>query len=376
MTALPSGIEGLRALAHRRLPRFVVDYLEGGAGHGRTLARNRAALDALALVPRTLRDVAAVQLGTRLFGLDMAAPVLVAPTGVAGMLRPGADAMLARAAAGLGLPFVLSAASNMPVEEVAAVGGQLWMQIYPLRDRAATQRLIARAAEAGCVGLVLTVDTPVAGVRHWEARHFTPAGRPRLRTRLDATLHPAWLLATLRHGAPRFPNIGLDGPDLGPQAERRAINEGKDPAFTFESLARLRESWTGRLVVKGLVAPEDVARVAALGVDGVVISNHGGRQLDGMVATVEALPGCMQAAGAVPLLLDGGIRDGVDIAKVLALGAKAVLVGRVPLYGVAAAGEAGATHALSLLLVELRRVLALLGCGDVASLDKGSLQLG
>jgi (S)-mandelate dehydrogenase len=374
LTSLPTSIEALRALAHRRLPRFVVDYLEGGAGRGLTLARNRAALDALALLPRTLRDVTEVKLSTQLFGLDMAAPLIVAPTGVAGMLRPGADVMLARAAARLGLPFVLSAASNVPVAEVAAAGGQVWMQVYPLRDRAATQRLIARATDAGCVGIVLTVDTPVAGVRHWEARHFTPAGRPRLRTRLDAARHPAWLLATLRHGPPRFPNIGLDLSRLSVQAERQAINEGKDAAFTFEDLARLRDAWAGRLIVKGLVAPEDVKRVAALGADGAVISNHGGRQLDGMVATSEALPGCLQAAGTMPLLLDGGIRNGVDIAKVLALGAKAVLAGRVPLYGVAAAGQDGAAHGLSLLLKELNRVLALIGCCDVAELDQTALQ--
>ncbi|MGG5822937.1 alpha-hydroxy acid oxidase [Falsiroseomonas sp. HW251] len=360
----------MRALAHRRLPRFVVDYLEGGAGRGLTLARNRAALDAIALVPRTLRDVSEVSLATRLFGLAMAAPLMIAPTGVAGLLRPGADVMLARAAARLGLPFVLSAASNVPVEDVAAQGGLVWMQVYPLRDREATRRLVARATKAGCVGIVLTVDTPVAGVRHWEARHFTPAGRPRLRTRLDALRHPAWLMATLRHGPPRFPNIGLDVTGLDERAERKAINEGKDPAFTFDDLAILRDACAGRLVVKGLAAPEDVERIAALGADGAIISNHGGRQLDGMVSTVEALPACLQAAGAMPLMLDGGIRDGVDVAKVLALGAKAVLVGRVPLYGLAAAGEDGVAHALSLLTKELDRVLALVGCRDVTGLDR------
>ncbi len=373
MRTLPTSIAGLREAAHRYLPRFVVDYLEGGAGQQRTLARNRSALDALALLPRTLRDVSQVDVATRLFGLDMAAPIMVAPTGVAGMMRPGADAMLARAAARMGVPFILSAASNMPVEQVAAAGGQVWMQAFPLRDRGATQRLMMRAKDAGCVGLVLTVDTPVAGIRHWEARHFTPSGRPRLRTRIDALRHPAWLAATLRHGPPRFPNIAMDLPDNSVQAERKAINEGKDPAFTFDGLARLRDAWRGPLIVKGVVDPEDVARVASIGADAVVLSNHGGRQLDGMVSTVEMLPACLHAAGSMPLLLDGGIRDGVDIAKVLALGAKAVLVGRVPLYGLAAAGEAGAARAIELLLVELKRVVALLGRTDIAALDRSSI---
>ncbi|MEO3471971.1 alpha-hydroxy acid oxidase [Roseomonas sp. CAU 1739] len=373
MKALPTSIAGLREKAHRNLPRFVVDYLEGGAGQQRTLARNRAALDGLALLPRTLRDVSQVDVTTRLLGFDMAAPVMVAPTGVAGMMRPGADGMLARAAARMGVPFILSAASNMPVEEVTKAGGQVWMQAYPLRDRDATQRLLARARDAGCVGLALTVDTPVAGIRHWEARHFTPSGRPRLRTRIDALCHPAWLAATLRHGPPRFPNISMDLPDNSLQAERRAINEGKDPAFTFDGLTRLREAWREPLIVKGVVAPEDVARIATIGVDAVVLSNHGGRQLDGMVSTVEMLTACLQAAGRMPLLLDGGIRDGVDIAKVLALGAKAVLVGRVPLYGLAAAGEAGVVRALELLLEELRRVTALLGRPDISALDPFSI---
>lgn len=370
MKGLPTSIETLREEAHRHLPRFVVDYLEGGAGQQRTLARNRAALDALALLPRTLRDVSHVDVRTRILGLDMAAPVMVAPTGVAGMMRPGADGMLARAAARMGVPFILSAASNMPVEEVVSSGGSVWMQAYPLKNHHATLRLMRRAQDAGCVGLVLTVDSPVAGIRHWEARHFTPAGRPRLRTRIDALRHPSWLAATLLHGPPRFPNIAMELPDKSVQAERKAINEGKDPAFTFDSLARLRDAWQGPLIVKGVVDPEDVRQVASLGVDAVVLSNHGGRQLDGMVSTVEMLPACLRVAGSMPLLLDGGIRDGVDIAKVLALGAKAVLVGRVPLYGLAAAGEAGAVRAIELLLVEFRRVMALLGRTDICGLDR------
>nr|WP_255569396.1 alpha-hydroxy acid oxidase [Neoroseomonas alba] len=373
---MPTSIAGLREEAHRYLPRFVVDYLEGGAGQQRTLARNRAALDALALLPRTLRDVSHVDVTTRFLGLDMAAPVMVAPTGVAGMMRPGADGMLARAAARMGVPFILSAASNMPVEQVAKAGGQVWMQAFPLREQGATQRLMGRAKDAGCTALVLTVDTPVAGIRHWEARHFSPSGRPRLSTRIDGLRHPTWLAATLRHGPPRFPNIAMQLPDNSVQSERRAINEGKDPAFSIESLARLRDAWQGRLIVKGVVDPEDVARIAAVGADAVVLSNHGGRQLDGMVSTVEMLPVCLQAAGEMPLLLDGGIRDGVDVAKVLALGAKAVLVGRVPLYGVAAAGEAGAVRAIELLLVELKRVMALLGRPTISELSRSSIVPG
>lgn len=376
MTGLPTSIETLREQAHRHLPRFVVDYLEGGAGRQRTLSRNRAALDALALLPRTLRDVSRVDATTHLLGFDMAAPVMVAPTGVAGMLRPGADGMLARAAARMGVPFILSAASNMPVEQVVSSGGTVWMQAYPLKDHQATQRLMRRAKDAGCAGLVLTVDSPVAGIRHWEARHFTPAGRPRLRTRIDALRHPSWLAATLRHGPPRFPNIAMELPDRSVQAERKAINEGKDPAFTFDSLARLRDAWQGPLIVKGVVDPQDVRQLASLGVDAVVLSNHGGRQLDGMVSTVEILPACLTAAGSMPLLLDGGIRDGVDIAKVLALGAKAVLVGRVPLYGLAAAGEAGAARAIELLLVEFNRVMALLGRAAISELDRSCLASG
>lgn len=363
-------IAALREMARRRLPRFAFDYLDGGAGAGRTLARNRAALEAITLLPRALRDVAQVDTATTLLGLKMAAPVMVAPTGVAGLMRPGADAMLARAAAAAGLPFVLSAASNMPVEEVAKAGGQIWMQLYPLRDRAAAGQLAARAQAAGFVGVMVTVDAAVHGARHWERLHFSASGRPRLRTRLDALRHPAWLAGTLRHGEPRFPNIVMDMPESArtSQAERNAINEGKDSAFTFESLAQFRDAWKGRLVVKGLQAPDDVAEVARLGVDAVVLSNHGGRQLDSAAAPIETLAACKAVAGRMPVLVDSGFRDGGDIAKAVALGAASVLVGRAPLYGVTAGGEAGAARALEILVSDLRRVMALLGCASVSAL--------
>jgi len=370
-------IAALRALAERRLPRFVFDYLEGGAGSGRGRARNQAMLEAITLLPRVLQDVARVETATTLFGQALAAPILVAPTGVAGLLRPGADLMLARAAAASGLPFILSAASNMPVEQVAAAGGQIWMQIYPLRDPEAAARLAARASAAGCVGLVLTLDTPVAGIRHWDAQHLHASGRPRLRTWLDALRHPRWLAATLRHGAPRFPNIDMDMPPAArtSRAERAAINNGKDPSFTAESLARFRDAWPRRLIVKGLLAPEDVALVARLGADAAVLSNHGGRQLDDAAAPVEMLMPCRDAAGTMTLLLDGGIREGGSIAKVLAMGAAGVLVGRAPLYGIAAGGEAGAARALAILVRELRGVMALLGCTHPAALAAQHVRL-
>ncbi|WP_257624899.1 alpha-hydroxy acid oxidase [Variovorax boronicumulans] len=371
-------IEDLRAMARRRLPRGVFDFFDGGADDELTLRANRAGFEHIRLRPRVLVDVHAPDLNTRIVGADAAAPIVIAPTGAIGAGWPQADVAIARVAARLGLPYTLSTTATSSIEEVATrAGGRLWFQLYVLRDRTFCDTLMQRAAAAGYEGLVVTLDLATGGKRERDLRNgFTVPLRPHWRTLCDFASHPGWCWQMLRHGPPRFENlVGFEG-SADPRASVAAkVGQALDAAFDWADLQRLRERWRRKLIVKGVTRCEDADRLAGLGVDGIWVSNHGGRQLDGAIATADALPDVVRAVrGRVPVLIDSGVRRGVDVVRALALGAQAVAVGRATLYGAAAAGEAGAERALQILFDELKRAMQLCGTPSVRDIDDGLLQ--
>ncbi|QHE88698.1 alpha-hydroxy acid oxidase [Hydrogenophaga sp. BPS33] len=374
-----SSIEDLRRLAQARLPRGVFDFFDGGADDEITLRANRAGFERLRLRPHVLVDVQQPDLRTTLVGAPSAAPLVIAPTGAIGAGWPGADVAIARVAARLGIPYTLSTMATSSIEEVAAVGGRLWFQLYVLRDQVFTQRLLQRAQQVGFEALVVTLDLATGGKRERDLRNrFTVPLRPNVRTALDFARHPGWCWQMLRHGQPRFKNMaGFDG-DTDPRASIAIkVGQALDASFGWDALARLRERWPGRFMVKGVSRGDDAARLAAMGVDAIWVSNHGGRQLDGAVAAVDALPEVVAAVqGRCAVLLDSGVRRGTDIVKALALGAQAVAIGRATLYGAAAGGEAGAERALQILTEELRRALQLCGTPRIPDIGRELLCAG
>jgi (S)-mandelate dehydrogenase len=372
-------IADLRAIARRRVPGFVFEYLEGGAEEEATLRRNREAFAALRFVPQTLIDTSARSLETTVFGRPAAAPLIIAPTGLNGMLHPGGDIALARAAAACGIPYTLSTLSTTRLEEVAsAAGGRLWMQLYVMKNRAIAEDIMARAASAGYEALVFTSDANVFGNREWDRRSYARPGRPRAAAALDAMRHPRWLFEVLlRHGVPRFRNIEAFLPAGAASAVGGStiVPQMFEPTITWADIAWIRRHWPGKLLIKGVLTLEDARRALDTGCDGIVLSNHGGRQLDHCVAPIEVLGEIAAALGShLTIVIDSGFRRGNDIAKALALGAHAVMIGRATLYGLAAGGEHGARCALDMLAVELDRVLGQLGCRSVGELKPALLR--
>ncbi|QMV23693.1 alpha-hydroxy-acid oxidizing protein [Streptomyces sp. SCUT-3] len=355
---------GLEDAARERMSPEAYGYVAGGAGTGATMRANRAAFERRALVPRMLRDVGVRDLSYTLFGTRLPAPLLLAPVGVLSIVHPDAEPAAARAAAGLGLPTVLSTASSTTLEEVAEASGDgpRWFQLYWPKDRDVTVSLLRRARAAGYTALVVTLDTWLLG---WRPRDLDRAHLPFLR-RIGIANYlsdPAFLaglakpveedpLAAVAHWAGMF----------------------ADPTKTWEDLAFLREQWDGPIVLKGVLHPDDARRARDAGMDGVVVSNHGGRQVDGAVAALDALPAVAGAVGEeITVLFDSGVRTGSDVLKALALGARAVLVGRPYVHGLALGGEAGVRHVLRCLLAELDLSLALTGHTGPAGLDPGLL---
>ena len=365
-------IDDLRRRARRRLPRVIFDYVDGGAEDEVSLRENTACFRRIGLVSRVLCG-GEIDSSTLLFGRRLAVPVVVAPTGLNGLLWPEGDLCLARAAAGAGAGFALSTGSNASLEEVARhVDAPRWFQLYPWGGPDFSRRLLERAQASGYDAVVVTVDSLVPGNRERDRRHgFAHQVRMSPRTVLDGLLHPAWLASVwLRGGMPRMGSLA-DFLPAGATAGEMAdfSRQQRNPAFDWRDLERIRATWGGPLVLKGVLSARDALRAREAGCDGVVVSNHGGRQLDGAVATIQALPEVAGAVGgSMQVLLDSGIRRGTDIAKALALGADAVMVGRAALYGLAADGERGAATALSILTEELRRTMRLLGCRTIAEI--------
>jgi len=366
-------IADLRELAIRRVPGLAFEYVEGGAEDESTLRTNRSAFEALRLLPQTLVDTSRRHLGTTILGAPSMAPLVIAPTGLNNMLHPGGDLALARAAARRGIPFTLSSLSTTRLEEVARqAGGRLWMQLYVLKDRAIARDLMQRAAAAGYEALVFTTDANVFGSREWDQRNFSAPGRPTLRAALDTLRHPIWLYNMLvRHGIPRFRNVeSFLPPGKASAMGGSTVLPGLfEATISWDDIAWIRQFWRGKLLIKGVLAAADAERALALGCDGIVLSNHGGRQLDYCVAALEVLPEVVAAVrGRLPVVIDGGFRRGTDIVKALALGAEAVMLGRATLYGLGAGGEAGVARALEMLCTETDRVLGMLGCNSVSDL--------
>lgn len=362
-------IEDLRAIARRRLPRFVFSYVDGGAEDELTLTGNRAAFRRLRFRPRTLVDVSARDVSTSLLGSRAALPIVVGPTGLNGLSWRDGDRELARAASAAGVPFAMSTVSMSLVEDIAREApGRLWLQAYVFAERRITDALIRRALDAGFEGLVLTSDFPVAGKRERDWRSgLLPRQQFTLATRLDMLMHPRWL-ATVATRRPRFVNVERELP--AGQDVNAFVGHGMfDPSFGWDDLKRYRELWPRKLLLKGLLRADDAERAIAAGADGLVLSNHGGRQLDGAISAVEALPEIAHAVGGrASILIDGGVRRGGDIAKAIALGAEGVILGRAPVYGLAAGGAAGVTRAIEILADEFDRSLALTGSQSVAEL--------
>jgi len=368
-----------REAARRALPRFVFEYVDGASEDELSLRNNRTAFEALTLRPRILSDTRRVDPSLTLLGQRWAQPFAVAPTGLNGLIRPGGDIALARAAARIGVPFILSTASNERLEAVRAAvpDANLWLQLYVLEDPGITEQLLQRARAAGIDTLVLTVDVPVSGLRERDVRNgFTLPWRVTPRLVMDLATHPRWALRQALTGQPSFVNL-VASPDaaLGPQAQAALLTRAMNRGLNWSWLARLRTEWAGKLALKGLLHPHDARLAVDSGIDALIVSNHGGRQLDGAVAPLAVLPEIVDAvAGRIPVVLDGGVRRGVDIVKALSLGAAAVLIGRPILYGLAAQGEAGAVHVLEGLRSELERCMILMGADAVAAVGRSNFQ--
>jgi isopentenyl diphosphate isomerase/L-lactate dehydrogenase-like FMN-dependent dehydrogenase len=363
-------VHALRDLARRRLPRMVFDMADGAAGDENTLRRNESALAEIELLPKVLNGAPRRNQALELFGQTLTSPVIIGPTGLAGLLWPRAEIEAARAAARFGTIYTVSHASTCTIEEIAtATPGPKWMQVFLYKDRGITAEFAARAAAAGYAGLVLTVDNQVMAGRDRDARNgmmFPLKLRPR--NLIDLASHPGWLMRQARAPNPTFVNYGkhskLDA--FGP-----LMLEQLDPGVSWKDVDWLRGLWKGPMILKGLLHPDEAREAQKRGLDAIVVSNHGGRQLDGAIPSIAALGSVADAlGGSIPVLVDGGFRRGVDVIKALALGARAVLIGRPQLWGVAAAGEAGVHWTLELFRREIDRALALGGWDGIASLDR------
>ena len=367
-----ASVAAMRTLARRVLPRPVFDFADGGAEDERTLRRNEAAFAELALLPRPLRGAAHCDLSLDLFGARLSLPVIVGPTGLAGLFWPDGEGCAARAAAAAGTAFCLSHGSVCTLEALAATGAApRWMQVFIYRDRGFTRELAQRAAAAGYQALVLTIDNQLLGNRERDLRNGF-AIPPRLGPREIAAmaLRPTWLLR-MRREAPRitFGNYARPGENADVQTLAQRMASLLDPSMNWADVEALRRDWQGPLLIKGILHPEEAQEAVARGVDGIIVSNHGGRQLDGAVSTLAALPFVVAAvSGKVPVLMDGGVRRGADVVKALALGAKACLIARPMLWGLSVAGEAGVAHVLDIYRREIERVMGLCGLAALSGI--------
>jgi len=368
-----ASVADLRAISRRRLPGGVFDYIDGGAEDEIAMARNIRAFRRLEFHPRVLQAVGETDPSTMLLGAPLAFPLVLAPTGFTRIAHPEGELAVARAAQRAGIPYALSTLGTRSIEEVAAVSsGRLWFQVYVWRDRGLVEEMVARAAAAGYEALCLTVDATVIGRRERDVRRgFTLPPKLGLETIIDGILHPSWTWAFARSEPIKFANVTGESVGDGTDAVSLAeyVNGQFDPGLSWRDLEWLRSVWDGPIVIKGIQAVEDAVVAATEGADAIVVSNHGGRQLDSAPATLDLIPPIVDAVGdRLEVVVDGGVRRGADIVKALALGARAAMAGRAYLYGLGAGGERGVDHVLAMLDADVRRTMALIGAATVADL--------
>ena len=375
--AKAASVGDFRALAKARLPHFLFEYIDGGSYDEVTLRRNVDDLQAIALKQRVLRDVSAIDVTTELFGAKWSLPVGLGPVGMSGMYARRGEVQAARAAKAAGVPFSLSTLSVCPVREIASeLKSPFWLQLYIIKDRAFLKEMLAIGRDAGCSALLLTVDLPVSGSRYRDVRSglAVPASaRASFRRFCQSVLRPSWAWSVGIHGRPH--TLGNLEPVLGARTGLEDyfgwIADNFDPSITWADLAWVREQWPGPIVIKGILDPDDAREAMNHGADGIVVSNHGGRQLDGALSTGRSLPAVANAVnGRIPVLVDGGVRSGLDVARMLALGADFVLLGRAWAYALAADGERGVRQMLTLVEAELRVAMALTGCSKVSEIGR------
>ena len=376
----PATIGDYRELARRRLPRQLFDYIDGGAYEESTLRANVSDLEAIKLRQRVMVDVETRTQATTVLGQPLSTPVILAPVGLGGMFAPRAEVQAIRAATAAGVPFVESTVSICGLDEVAGASSRPpWFQLYVMKDRSFAEGLLQKAASVNAPVVVLTVDLPVVGARFRDTRNAMTgeaSGLAKLRSGLDIASHPRWVKEVAVGGKPLvFGNLEEAVPGARtPAAFRRWVDHQFDPSVTWDDIAWVRQHWAGKVLVKGVLDVEDARRAADAGVDGLVVSNHGGRQLDAVPSTVAALPAIAEAVGdQLEVLVDGGVRSGLDVVKFLALGARACLIGRAWAWAVAARGEAGAAHVLEVIQSDIDVALGLTGTTDIANLDRSIL---
>jgi L-lactate dehydrogenase (cytochrome) len=377
LNLIPASIEDYRELARRRLPRQIFDYIDGGAFGESTLAANRDDLRRIQFRQRILRDVSIRSLATTVLGEEIALPLILAPVGFGGMFARRAEVQAAKAAERAGIPFCESTLSICGVEEVAAaIKRPLWFQLYVMKDRSYAEDLMVRAQAVGCSTLILTVDLPVVGQRYRDVRNGI-SGRisrtKRLRRGADLFTHTTWVRDVALGGRPlTFGNLEKALPDATVPGDFQGwVASQFDPSVTWNDLAWLREHWRGKIALKGILDVDDAREALERGVDAVIVSNHGGRQLDDVPSSIRSLPGIADAVGSsCEVLMDGGIRSGLDVVKAMSMGARACLIGRPWAYAVAARGEKGVDHVLRIFQSEMMVTLGLTGVNDVADLDR------
>ncbi|QSB45193.1 FMN-dependent L-lactate dehydrogenase LldD [Tsuneonella flava] len=371
-----SSANDFREAARRRVPRFLFDYADGGAYSEQTLHHNVADLADIALRQRVLKDVASIDLKTTLFGRQIDLPVALGPVGIAGMFARRGELQAARAAKAGGVPMCLSTVSICSIEDVSQRADPFWFQLYVIRDRDFMKDLIARAKAAGAEALIFTVDMPVPGARYRDAHSGMSGPNAPLRRVLQAIGKPIWAWDVGLWGRPH--TLGNLAPVLGKDSGLNDymgwLGRNFDPSIQWKDLDWIRQEWDGPLIIKGILDPDDAREAAAIGADGIVVSNHGGRQLDGVWSSARALPEIADAvAGKLTVLADGGVRNGLDVVRMLALGADGVLLGRAWLWALAAQGEAGVARLLQLIAAEMHVAMTLTGVNRIDAIDRSIL---
>ncbi len=375
-----ASVSDYREAARLRLPRFLFEYIDGGSYDEVTLRRNSTDLQAITLRQRVMRDVSGLDLSTELFGVRQPLPLMLAPIGLAGMMARRGEVQAAKAARKAGIPFTLSTVSACSLSEVIrGVGAPVWFQLYMIRDRAFMSDLLAQARAAACPVLVFTVDMPVPGSRYRDVRSGLAGASGMLgdlRRVGQAMQRPGWAWDVGVNGRPH--HLGNIAPVLkgktGLEDFFAWMRNNFDPAIKWSDLAWVRSQWPGPIIIKGILDPEDAREAVRHGADGLIVSNHGGRQLDGALSTVRALPAIADAVGSDTVLLaDGGVRSGLDVVRLMALGAQGVLLGRAWIYALAARGEAGVSHVIDLITAEMRVAMALTGARNVSEITRDIL---